>query len=87
MLVNVDPASPERGKAVGIVPVYYEQPMDVDYDFDEFTLIAQPATPLHHERVAIVEREQRIHFGRLGLLRLEFVVGFDPRIFPGLVRP
>jgi pimeloyl-ACP methyl ester carboxylesterase len=45
-LVDVDAASPNHGTALGIVPIYYEQPKDVDYDTDEFTLIAQPATPL-----------------------------------------
>ena len=46
LLVNVDPSSPEHGKAMAIVPVYYAQAAGVDYDFDEYTLIAQPATPL-----------------------------------------
>lgn len=46
LLVNVDPASPERGKAHGIVPRWWEQPKDDYYTYDEFTLIAQPATPL-----------------------------------------
>lgn len=45
-LVDVDPASPERGKAVGIVPRYYEQFADVDFPEDDFTLLAEPATPL-----------------------------------------
>lgn len=45
-LVDVDPDSAERGKAVGIIPRYFEQRRDVDYPMDDFTLIAEPATPL-----------------------------------------
>src|SRR5690606_32021822 len=43
---NVDPDSPERGQAVGIVPRYFEQAKDEFFLFDEFTLLAQPAIPL-----------------------------------------
>lgn len=46
LLVDVDDASPERGKAIGLVPRYWEQPKDDYYTTDEFTLIAQPAVPL-----------------------------------------
>jgi hypothetical protein len=46
LLVDVDPKSPERGKARGIVPKWWEQAKDGYYLTDEFTLIAQPATPL-----------------------------------------
>lgn len=46
VLVNVDPASPEHGKAHGLVPRWWAQAKDSYYTSDEFTLIAQPATPL-----------------------------------------
>jgi hypothetical protein len=47
LLVDVDPASPEQGQAVGLVPRWWEQAKDgVYYTSDEFTLIAQPAVPL-----------------------------------------
>jgi hypothetical protein len=46
LLVDVDPASPERGQARGLVPRWWAQAKDVDYPTDEFTLVAQPATPL-----------------------------------------
>jgi len=46
LLVNVDPSSAEHGKALGIVPRYYEQLKDVDYPVDDFTLIAEPAVPM-----------------------------------------
>ncbi len=46
ILVDVDPDSPHRGEAVGLVPTYWEQPADDFYIRDEFSLIAQPAVPL-----------------------------------------
>ena len=46
ILVDVDPASPNRGQAVGLVPTYWEQPADDFYIRDEYSLIAQPAVPL-----------------------------------------
>lgn len=46
LLVDVDPASPERGQARGIVPRWWAQAKDDYYKTDEFTLVAQPATPL-----------------------------------------
>lgn len=46
VLVDVDPKSPEHGKARGIVPRWWAQPKSDYYLFDEFTLLAQPATPL-----------------------------------------
>lgn len=46
LLVDVDPKSPERGKARGIVPKWWAQAKDGYYPTDEFTLIAEPATPL-----------------------------------------
>lgn len=45
-IVNVDPTSPARGKAHGIVPRFWAQAKDSYYTTDEFTLLAQPATPL-----------------------------------------
>ncbi len=46
VLLDVDPSSPRRGEAVGLVPRWWEQPADAYYVHDEFTLLAQPATPL-----------------------------------------
>lgn len=46
LLVDVDPKSPEHGKARGIVPRWWAQAQDGFYLYDEFTLVAQPATPL-----------------------------------------
>lgn len=46
ILVDVDPSSPHRGEAVGLVPTYWEQPADDYYIRDEYALIAQPAVPL-----------------------------------------
>lgn len=45
-LVDVDASSPEHGKAVGLVPRYFEQPADVDFPTADYTLLAEPATPL-----------------------------------------
>lgn len=44
-LVDVDPASPDRGQAIGLVPQWYAQPADGFYP-DDFTLVAEPAVPL-----------------------------------------
>lgn len=44
-LVDVDPASPEKGRPVGLIPQWYAQPDDGYYP-DDFTLIAEPAIPL-----------------------------------------
>jgi hypothetical protein len=46
MLVDVDPASPERGRAVGLLPRYWAQPANVDFAESDFTVVAQPAQPL-----------------------------------------
>jgi pimeloyl-ACP methyl ester carboxylesterase len=46
LLVDVDPGSPERGKARGIVPRWWAQAKDSYYPTDEYTLVAQPAEPL-----------------------------------------
>lgn len=45
-LINVDPSSPARGTAHGLIPRFWAQAKDDYYTTDEFTLIAQPATPL-----------------------------------------
>ncbi|HEY8088827.1 MAG TPA: hypothetical protein VIF09_13300 [Polyangiaceae bacterium] len=45
-LVDVDPASPDRGTAVGLVPRYLTSNDDPNATGSEFTLIAEPATPL-----------------------------------------
>jgi hypothetical protein len=46
VILDVDAASPERGKAVGLVTQVWEQPKDSYYTQDEYTLVARPATPL-----------------------------------------
>jgi hypothetical protein len=45
-LVDVDPSSPDSGHAVGLVPRYLSSNDDPDATGPEFTLIAEPATPL-----------------------------------------
>ncbi|APR81510.1 Lipase-like protein [Minicystis rosea] len=45
-LLDVDPKSPERGKARGLVPRWWAQAKDIDFPVDEFTLVAQPSVPL-----------------------------------------
>ncbi|MEO7092711.1 MAG: hypothetical protein ABI175_05640, partial [Polyangiales bacterium] len=46
-LVDVDDASPEKGKTFGLVPLYYSTADGAyDYTSDEHTVIAQPAVPL-----------------------------------------
>jgi hypothetical protein len=46
LLVDVDPSSPERGRARGLVPRFWAQAKDDYYPADEYTLVAQPAEPL-----------------------------------------
>ncbi|MEZ4294685.1 MAG: hypothetical protein R3B70_06890 [Polyangiaceae bacterium] len=46
LLVNVDDASPDRGKAQGLLPLWWSQAKDDYYLTDEHTLVAQPAVPL-----------------------------------------
>lgn len=46
ILMDVDEGSPARGQTVGLVPRWWEQPKDDYYLRDEYTLIAEPATPL-----------------------------------------
>ncbi len=46
VLIDVDPDSVEQGTAIGLIPRWWEQPKDAYYISDEYTLIAQPATPL-----------------------------------------
>lgn len=46
VLIDVDPMSPERGKARGLVARYWQQPKDDYFLHDEYVLIAQPAEPL-----------------------------------------
>ncbi|HEY8039691.1 MAG TPA: hypothetical protein VIF15_07850 [Polyangiaceae bacterium] len=45
-LVDVDPASPESGRAWGLVPRYLSSNDDPDATTADYTLIAEPATPL-----------------------------------------
>ncbi len=46
LLVDVDPDSPDRGQAIGLLPRYFEQPRDDYYLLDEITIVARPAVPL-----------------------------------------
>ena len=46
LLVDVDPDSPERGRAIGLLPRYFEQEKDDYYVLDEITVVARPAEPL-----------------------------------------
>lgn len=45
-LYDVDPASPERGQLRGIVPRWWRQDVDPDFAVPDYTMVAQPATPL-----------------------------------------
>ncbi len=45
-LIDVDPASPDRGTLHGIVPRYWRQDVDPDFAVPDYTLVAQPARPL-----------------------------------------
>lgn len=46
MIVDVDEASPEKGKAFGLLPRWWAQAKDDYYLADEFTLLAQPSIAL-----------------------------------------
>ncbi len=46
VLVDVDPASPEVGRAVGLLPRYFAQAKDDIYLLDEYSVVARPAVPL-----------------------------------------
>ncbi|MFP6683905.1 MAG: hypothetical protein VB934_04300, partial [Polyangiaceae bacterium] len=46
LLVDVDPASPDRGKARGLIVTYWEHDGAIDGGESEYTIIAQPARPL-----------------------------------------
>ncbi len=46
LLIDVDPGSPERGKARGLVHRWWAQAKDSYYPADEYTLVSQPAEPL-----------------------------------------
>ncbi|CAN5657259.1 hypothetical protein BH09MYX1_BH09MYX1_03270 [soil metagenome] len=45
-LIDSDPKSPEKGSLVGLIPKYWAQEKDLDYDHYDYTLLAQPARPL-----------------------------------------
>lgn len=46
VLVDVDEASPERGRTFALVPRYYAQAADGFYPHDEYTVVARPLVPL-----------------------------------------
>ena len=46
LLVVTDPDSPLRGRAVGLLPRYFEQPKDEFFLEDEFSIVARPSVPL-----------------------------------------
>lgn len=60
VLVDVDPSSPERGKAFGLVPRYFEQAKDDYYPIDEFTIVARPSEPLEPGRRYLFAATTRI---------------------------
>lgn len=69
LLVDVDEASPDKGKAIGLVPRWWAQAKDDYYVTDEFTLLAQPAVPLAPRRryAFVVTRELRAEdHGKIG---------------------
>ena len=61
-LVDVDDASPEKGKAFGLVPLYYTT-ADGEYDYTsvENTVLAQPATPLRPKTKYLFVITDRVH--------------------------
>lgn len=46
LLIDVDPASPEVGRAIGLLPRAFMQSIDDGVLADEFTLVARPVEPL-----------------------------------------
>ncbi|NUO49779.1 MAG: hypothetical protein HOV80_13065 [Polyangiaceae bacterium] len=46
VLVDVDHASPEVGRAVGLLPRYFAQAKDDIYLADEYSIVARPVVPL-----------------------------------------
>lgn len=46
ILIDVDPASPDRGRAYGLVARWWEQEADAFWTTSDYTLVAQPAVPL-----------------------------------------
>ena len=46
LLIDVGDASPDKGKAIPLLPRWWAEPKDEYITFDEYTLVAQPAAPL-----------------------------------------
>jgi pimeloyl-ACP methyl ester carboxylesterase len=65
-LVDVDDASPEKGKTFGLLPLYFTT-ADGEYDYTsvDHTVIAQPATPLRPKTKYLFVLTDRVH-GRNG---------------------
>lgn len=61
LLVDVDPASPERGRAIGLLPRYYDQAKDAEFLVDEFTIVARPAEPLAPGRRYLAVGTRALH--------------------------
>ena len=61
-LVDVDETSPEKGKAFGLLPLYYST-ADGEYDYTsvDHTVIAQPATPLRPKTKYLFVLTDRVH--------------------------
>jgi hypothetical protein len=91
LLVDVDEASPEKGKAIGLLPRWWAQAKDDYYIADEFTLVAQPAAPLvPRRRYAFVVTSvlKAADGGKIGRTKqMEAVVsGEDTSAYAGQVR-
>jgi hypothetical protein len=65
VLIDVDPTSPERGKAFGLLPRYFAQAKDDFYPLDEFTVVAKPTEPLEPGRTYMFAATRRV-LGRDG---------------------
>jgi hypothetical protein len=91
LLVDVDEGSPDKGKAIGLLPRWWAQAKDNYYVADEFTLIAQPAAPLAPRRryaFVVTKRLAAADGGKIGrTAEMQAVIsGDDTSPYAGEVR-
>ena len=91
LLVDVDDASPEKGKAVPLLPRWWAEPQDEYTFFDEYTLLAQPAAPLRPRNEYLFVVTSRLRAGDGGTIgrtpQMEAVLsGEDASAYAGDVR-
>jgi hypothetical protein len=60
LLLDIDERSPERGRAIPILPRYYAQPNDGYYE-DEFSVVARPLVPLAPKRTYLFAATKALH--------------------------